>query len=323
MRGTAQPLLIPYSISAGGNTITLSRPLAQETHERANRDGVSTVEALAACLRAKSRTFGVVHAYSTHNLLLRYWLAMAGIETGRDVKLAVVPPAHAVEALASGQIAGFCAGAPWGEIARRAGAGATIATSRDVWQNAPEKALAVRARWAEEMPEALAGAIRALLRAAKFCDSPQNAAYTAALLARRKYLAVDPHAILASLPGGTAPDNGCIFFRGAATFPWRSHGLWFLSQMRRWELVDESVDLRSLAEHVYRPDLYRTAIAGLGEPSPLADWKLEGAHDARWMAEGAPAPIAMPADRFCDGTEFDPTAVPSPAVVTKSALHNL
>ena len=323
MRGTAQPILIPYTISAGGNTVTLNCSLAQETKERANRDGVSTVEALAACLRGRSTTLGIVHAYSTHNLLLRYWLATAGIEAGRDVKLAVIPPAQAVETLTSGQIAGFCAGAPWGEVARRAGVGATIAVSRDIWQNAPEKALAVRARWAEERPEALAGAIRALLRAAKFCDSPENAAYTAALLSRHKYLDVDSHAILAGLPGRTAPDRGCIFFRGAATYPWRSHGLWFLSEMRRWGLVDESVDLRSLAERVYRPDLYRTAIAHLGEPAPVADWKLEGGHDARWTAEAAPAPIAMPADRFCDGTIFDSNAVPPPAEVTKSALHNL
>jgi ABC-type nitrate/sulfonate/bicarbonate transport system substrate-binding protein len=323
VRGTAQPLLIPYTISAGGNTVTLSCALAREANERANRDGVSTVAALATSLRERSTTLGIVHAYSTHNLLLRYWLATVGIEAGRDVKLAVVPPAHAVETLTSGQIAGFCAGAPWGEVARRAGVGATIATSRDIWRNAPEKALAVRARWAEEWPEALAGAIRALLRAAKFCDGPENAAYTAALLSRRRYLDVDPHAILAGLPGGMAPEKGCIFFRGAATFPWRSQGLWFLSEMRRWGLVDESIDLRALTERVYRPDLYRTALAQLGEPVPLLDWKHEGAHDVAWTAEATTAPIAMPADRFCDGAVFDPNAVRPPAVPAKSALHNL
>ena len=212
MRGTAQPILIPYTISAGGNTVTLNCSLAQETKERANRDGVSTVEALAACLRGRSTTLGIVHAYSTHNLLLRYWLATAGIEAGRDVKLAVIPPAQAVETLTSGQIAGFCAGAPWGEVARRAGVGATIAVSRDIWQNAPEKALAVRARWAEERPEALAGAIRALLRAAKFCDSPENAAYTAALLSRHKYLDVDSTLSSPAFPAGRRPIGAASSF---------------------------------------------------------------------------------------------------------------
>jgi len=45
---------------------------------------------------------GIVHAYSTHNLLLRYWLATGGLEAGRDVRLSVVPPAHAALALQSG-----------------------------------------------------------------------------------------------------------------------------------------------------------------------------------------------------------------------------
>jgi NitT/TauT family transport system ATP-binding protein/nitrate/nitrite transport system substrate-binding protein len=324
LRGAAEPLLIPYTISAGGNSVTLTCRLAEEVKDLAARQNLSTVEALAACLRAQSMTFGIVHAYSTHNLLLRYWLATAGIEAGKDVKLAVVPPARAAEALSSGQITGFCAGAPWGEVARRAGTGTTIATSRDIWRNAPEKAFAVRARWAEDHSDLLTGAMRALLRAAKFCDRPENASYTAAVLSRRKYLDVDPHAILASLPGGTAaPDRGCVFFRGAATFPWRSHGLWFLSEMRRWGLVDASLDLRELAERVYRPDFYRAALAPLGEPAPTPDWKPEGEHGAAFTVEAIPAPIVLPPDRFCDGTVFDPDAVPAPAKPARNALHNL
>jgi len=326
-RGTAQPLLIPYAISAGGNTITLSNSLAGEVRARAETEGLTTVQALAACLRARSTTLGVVHAYSTHNLLLRYWLATAGIEAGRDATLAVVPPARAVEALTSGQIAGFCAGALWGEVARRMNAGTTVATSYDIWQHAPEKAFAVSARWAKAHPEALAGAIRALLRASKFCDDPQNAGYTAALLSRRKYLDVDPHAILASLPGVTTAGNGAnkgsVFFRGAATFPWQSHGLWFLGQMRRWGMIEESVVLRTLAEEVYRPDLYRAAVAVLGEHAPVRNWKCEGAHDAPWLADAAPEPLAMPADRFCDGAVFDPdAALPVPPAAMR-AVHNL
>jgi NitT/TauT family transport system ATP-binding protein/nitrate/nitrite transport system substrate-binding protein len=306
VRGAAQPLLIPYTISTGGNTVTLSRSLAQEVRDRANREDLSVVQSLAVSLRARSTTLGVVHAYSTDNLLLRYWLATAGMEAGRDFKLAVVRPARAVEALTKGEIAGFCAGAPWGEVARRTGAGKTVATSRDIWRNAPEKAFTVRARWVEEQPEALASAIRALLRAAKFCDDAENGSYVAALLSRRQYVDVNAHAVLGGLPGGTSPNKGCVFFRGAATFPWRSQGLWFLSQMRRWGLIDENVELRSLTERVYRPDLYRAAIAPLGEPAPVSDWKCEGAHRASWTAEATPAPIAMPEDYFCDGATFDP-----------------
>jgi len=310
LRGRAEPLFIPYAISANGNTVTLSRPLAEAVLETAARRNLPPAQALASCLRQKSAALGVVHAYSTHSLLLRYWLATAGIEAGRDFKLTVVPPERVVEAMRSGQIAGFCAGAPWGEVARRAGWGETIAASRDIWRHAPEKAFAVRARFAEGRQEILGGALRALLRAAKFCDDPKNASYTAALLSRQKYVGVDSHAILAGLPGSSAPETGCVFYRGAATFPWRSHALWFLSEMRRWGLIGASLGLRELVQHVYRPDLYRAALAPTGEPLPASDYKLEGAHDTGFLVAAVPAPIAMPADRFCDGTVFDPEALP-------------
>jgi NitT/TauT family transport system ATP-binding protein/nitrate/nitrite transport system substrate-binding protein len=307
VRGVSQKLIIPCNLSLGGNTVTLSRDLAAQVRSASSRDGLSIAAALAQCLKGRTEPLplGIVHAYSTHNLLLRYWLATAGLEAGREVRLSVVPPARAVEALQSGQIAGFCAGAPWGEIAARAGAGTTVATSDHIWRNAPEKAFAVRARWAEENPDALTGAIRALVRAAQFCDAPENASYTGALLSRQKYLNVDSHAILSSLPGGAIrQDNLSRFWRQAATFPWRSHALWFLRQMARWDLIGD-VDTQVLAARVYRPDLYRAAVTPLGISAPVTDSKSEGAHDAPWQLDGAPSPISMGPDSFCDGAVFE------------------
>ncbi|MBO0734773.1 MAG: ABC transporter substrate-binding protein [Methylocapsa sp.] len=323
LRGRAESLFISYAISAGGNTVTLARLLADRVKDLALRQNLRPVGALALCLREQRVTLGVVHAYSTHNLLLRYWLAAAGIEAGRDFVIAVVPPASAVEALGSGQIAGFCAGAPWGEAARRMGAGENIAASRDVWRHAPEKAFALRARWAETHSGAAAGALRALLRAAKFCDDPQNSSYIAAVLSRRKYLDVDSHTILAGLPGGPNPGTSCTFYRGAATFPWRSHALWFLREMQRWHLIDEAIDLTEQARLVYRPDLYRAALAPLGEPVPVLDSKPEGAHDKAWMVEAVPEEIAMPPDSFCDGAVFGPEALSAAVQPNLIALHNL
>jgi|GEM_PF-71069 len=310
LRGVAQSMLIPYTLSARGNTVTLTSDLAGQVPAQGGRDGLEALPALATCLREKPLTLGVVHAFSTHNLLLRHWLASAGIEAGLDVKLAVVPPSRAVEALREKQIAGFCAGAPWGEVARRAGVGYSIAGSQQIWSHAPEKAFAVRANWAEQNPDALAGALRALNRSSRFCDAPDNAAYIASLLSRRRYLNLDPHAILAALPGGVETASDCVFHRGATTFPWRSQGLWFLSQMRRWSLIDDSIDLRTLVERVYRPDIYRDALSSQGESMPVADWKVEGAHATEWSLEATPQSIAMPMDRFCDGAVFDPATLP-------------
>jgi two-component system, oxyanion-binding sensor len=304
-RGPAEPLIIPYAVSLGGDTITLAKGLAGELREQAR--GAGFAAALAARLKASGGAprLAVVHDYSNHNLLLRYWLAAAGAVAERDYDVIVTPPARTVEALQAEKIAGFCAGAPWGDIAERAGVGVTVATSGDVWRNGPGKALAVRERWSDQNPEALRGLLRALYRAARFCDAPANASYVASLLSRRAWLAVDSHAILSSLPG-TLGRNESRFHRHAATYPWRSHALWFLSQMARWGLIELGLPLRAIAERVYRPDLYAAALAPAGAPIPTVDRKREGDHAADWTLPASPAPIPMSPDPFCDGAVFDP-----------------
>ena len=88
-------------------------------------------------------------------------------------------------------------------------------------------------------------------------------------------------------------------------FPWTSHGLWFLNQMARWDLVGR-LDADSLVARVYRPDIYRAAVAPLGLDVPVSNSKSEGAHDQPWQLEASPHAIAMAADRFCDGKVFAP-----------------
>jgi len=306
LRGPAEPLIIPYAVSLGGDTITLAKGLAGELRNEAREVGFAA--ALAARLSTAAKPFGVVHDYSNHNLFLRYWLAAAGALAERDYTIVVTPPTRTLEALRAGRIAGFCAGAPWGDVAERAGVGVTVATAGDVWRSAPGKALAVRERWSERRPDELAGLVRALYRAARFCDAPANASYVASLLARRAWLAVDSHAILSSLPG-TLGRNESRFHASAATYPWRSHALWFLAEMRRWGLIEPGLPIRAIAERVYRPDFYAAALAPGGAPIPTADRKREGGHETDWSLPATPTPIAMSPDLFCDGAVFDPASV--------------
>jgi len=305
LRGAPQPLVIPYALSLGGNTITLEKRLGDNLRAESGR-GEGMAFALAARLKAGDvAPLAVVHEYSTHNLLLRYWLAAAGALAGRDYELTVVPPARTVEALQSGRIAGFCAGAPWGELAARSGAGVAVATSHDIWRNAPEKALAMRERWVEAHPRAAESLLRALYRAGRFCDAPQNASYLASLLSRRAWLGLDSHAILSSLPGTHGGRALSRFSGPAANFPWRSQGIWFLTQMARWGLVDPDLPFEDIVTRVYRPDLFSAALATVDVSIPSSDRKVEGGHFEPWRLPGAPADLAMEPDLFCDGASFD------------------
>ena len=311
LRGPASGVLIPQSLSLGGSTVTLETSLVRHIAAYlASGKWTSLIKAraFAAALKdnRKKPTLAVAHQYSTQNLLLRYWLAAGGIDP--DVTLTIVPPAQMVEALRSGRIAGFCAGAPWGAIAEKSRLGTTITTSRGIWRNGPEKALAVNQAWAEANPGRLQAAQRALLRAAQFCDAPQNSALIVRNLSADAYLGLQVAAGVSSLSKTSEADSDpfskSLFFRNAATVPWHSHALWFLEQMARWGLIPANTDFKGVAERVYRPDLYAAAApksANLSVPSKM--FKTEG-HAEAWRCAADPSPIDMEPDGFCDGGSF-------------------
>ena len=259
LRGPPARLIVPLGTSQGGNTIVLSA-------EAATAAGMEAGEALPppaagalllAWLRAQPSPprFAVVHAYSTHNLLLRYWLAAIGGDPDRDIETVVVPPEDVVAALAAGGIAGFCAGAPWGGHAEVAGAGRVLLGTSSIWPLHPEKCLAMAEGFAQAAPSAVAALLGALLAAQALCDQPEEAPALAALLARPDGLALPEAACRAVLAGGSARER-IRFHAGAAWFPATAHARWFLGQMRRWGWVDAaSADLEALARQVYRPDL--------------------------------------------------------------------
>jgi two-component system, oxyanion-binding sensor len=257
--GKPTRLLVPLGISLGGNTVVLGRAAADSVPSRPG-SAFEAARRLAAWLRGSPAPprFAVVHAFSTHNLLLRYWLATAGIHPDRDLEIVSVPPEQVVSALAEGRIAGFCAGAPWGGVAEREGAGRVLVGTSTIWPNHPEKCLTVAASWAEAEPDAVQGLLRALLQAGRLCDAPEHSADLAGLLARDPALLLPEGASLESLPGGAGPER-IGFHAHAAWLPRRQHARWFLEEMRRWGWLDARAELTRVAQEVYRPDLLAAA----------------------------------------------------------------
>jgi len=136
----------------------------------------------------------------------------------------------------------------------------------------------------------------------------------AAILARVIYVDVPEEVVRLSLVGsppyapgeaGSESLDYLVYHRYAASFPWRSHAMWFLSQMVRWGQAPRNADF-ALAAEVYRPDLYRIAARQVNQPAPLIDLKREGEHNRPWTLDAATAPITMAADSFLDGAVFDP-----------------
>jgi len=316
-------LVVPIALGTGANTVTVSRPLWGDLARHgslADLEPAGAIAALGRLVRARRATgdrpltFGIVHQHSAHHYQLAYWLAAGGVVPGRDVDLVVVPPSLMPAALASGRVDAFCAGEPWGSVAVAEGVGAILTTNTNIWRGSPEKVLAVRTAWADLAPASLAALVRAVHAACQWCDDSANRGELTALLARPEYLARPAGDILPSLSRTlSAPDGslchvaGLLRFAGhAATFPWTSHAMWFLSQMVRWGEVGLDPDVIDTARRTFRPDLYRLALSDIGVAMPAANAKVEGALVAERGVGSSSGTLTLGPDGFFDGQVFDP-----------------
>ena len=231
------------------------------------------------------------------------------------VTLRVLPPSLMTGALRAGEIDGFIAGEPWSSVAVAEGLGEIAAAGAAIWRRGVEKVLATRADWAEANPEALDRLVRAVTRAAAWCDDPANRDALADLLALPAYVGQPPALIAQALAGRMPLRQGgesvdipdfLVFHRGAANFPWRSQALWIYSQFVRWKMLAASPESERGAAGVFRSDLYRRALAGEAIAMPGASMKVEGALGEPLGAGAYQGSLTLAPDRFFDGRTFDP-----------------
>lgn len=319
----AAPTIVPMALGLGGNAVTVSNALWREMVDagaQPDLDPASAGRALGSALENREKAgkaaprFGIVHPHSGHNYELRYWLAACGIDPDREIEIVILPPPLMADALDAGHIDGYCAGEPWNTAAVAAGVGHIAAVKAAIWKSSPEKVLGVAASWAEAEPEALAALLRALYRAAEWCALSENLLELADILSHPSYLDRPAAWLMPALTGRIGVGDGMTvavedFFMPqakAATFPWKSHALWFYSQMVRWGQVPATPGNAAITRETYRPDLYRAALKPLGVALPGANAKVEGALAAPTPVGSAGASLMLGPDGFFDGKVFDP-----------------
>jgi NitT/TauT family transport system ATP-binding protein len=279
------PIVAPLNLSLNGNAITVSPALhaAIRTEIDDDRpDPMATAQALSRVVATRRRnggeplTFGMTFPFSTHNYQLRFWMAAGGIDPDEDVRLVVLPPPFMVDSIASGQIDGFCVGAPWNSIAVDRGVGQILHFGSDIMQRAAEKVLATRQLWAEKNPQTLAALVRAVFRAAEFVEAAENRDEVARMLSRNEYIGVDAAVVMRTLEGRLkiAPDGAIresgrymLLAKEDASTPDPVQAAWLYAQMVRWRQTPVSAEGLKTAQGVFRSDLYRAALGRDGGPS--------------------------------------------------------
>lgn len=316
-------LAAPFKLNVNGNMLVMASDFAKALEPDIARrlaDPLGTAHDFAAAIGLWRRkpVIGVVHRFSSHALTLRYWLASAGVDPDRDVMMRVLPPSLTVEAMRAGEIDGFIAGEPWGSAAVDAGLAETAAIGERIWRRGVEKVLAFRESWMEENPDSVDRLLRALARAAMWCDNPAHHGELAHLLSQPRYVDQSAELIARALSGNMIARAGeaeivnpdfMLFAREATSFPWRSQALWIYSQLARWGMVEHSADNAAKAGAVFRPDIFRRALADSDAPMPGASMKLEGAVMLPLAVGSRRGELTLGPDSFFDGRIFDPDRI--------------
>ena len=301
-----KPLIIPCSLNRNGQAITLKKDLLAK--------GIKTPEALkphadAARQAGTPLTFAMTFPPGTHAMWMRYWLASGGIHPDKDVTLITIPPPQMVANMKVGKMDGFCVGEPWNARAIADGIGFTAITTQHMWPDHPEKVLGFTEEFAVKNPRTVKAVIRAVVEASQYIDKLENRVHVAEVVSRPQYINTQKDVILGRLLGQYDYGDGrpveqdkyyMTFFDRQTNFPWKSHGIWWLTQFRRWGMVKEGVDYTGLSNRVHRPDIYREVAKEMGLDVPQDDMKEE---------------------KFFDGVAFDPAR---PEEYARAfAVHNI
>ena len=273
LTGVKAQVTVAAGLGANGNTITLSNVLMQEI---GRFKPPLTAAAFAAVVRRRAQqgrrplTLAVVFPFSSHNYLLRHWLAAGGLDPDQDLRLTVVPPPMVAQRLLDGAIDGFCAGEPWGSHAAALGAGRIALSSGDIWPNHPEKVLCFATEHAQRDPESAIACTAAVIAAARWLDEPGNQAEAVAILRRRAFPRLDRAEIAAAFAGMAEglPLAAPLRFHNA-TLPRREQAAWWLRQMRRWGHLPAGIS-NTTALAPWRQELWRAAATRLREAEPPA-----------------------------------------------------
>jgi nitrate/nitrite transport system substrate-binding protein len=235
----------------------------------------------------------------THDLWIRYWLAAGGIDPDKDLSLIVVPPPQMVANMKVGTMDVFCVGEPWNAQLVNQGIGYTAVNTGEIWAKHPEKSFGIRADWADKNPKATQALLMAVLEAQQWCDKPENKEEMCKILGTRAWFNVPVADILPrsrgeidyGVPGKSVAHSPHVmkFWRDSASFPFKSHDLWFLIEDVRWGKFEPTLETKPLIDKVNRADLWREAAAAIGVP-----------------ASEIPATDSRGKETFFDGKIFDP-----------------
>ena len=272
---------IAMMLNVNGQALTLSKDFCGKVGFK-QMNKVAPV--VAAKLKAeKEVTFAMTFPGGTHDLWLRNWLSLAGVNQ-KSVKIITIPPPQMVANMKVGNMDGFNVGEPWGGVAVKQGIGFTQIATQDMWKDHPEKALVVNKDFSAKRKADLVKVMKAVLEACKWLDVPANRKKAAAIIGKAPYVNAPADVIESRLMGDynlgcnqgvEIYDNDYMLFHkgGMVNYPRKSHAIWAMAQYVRFGYLDDAPDYKAIADKLILQDLYEEVAKSMKVKVPTDDMK--------------------------------------------------
>ena len=315
---------MPYLMALG--TITQGKPIPMYILARLNTNGQAISVANAykemkvgldssplkdafskSTASGKELKAAITFPGGNHDLWMRYWLAAGGVDPDSDISVVPVPPPQMVANMKVGNMEAFCVGEPWNAQLVNQKQGYSALVTGDLWKDHPEKAFAMRADWVDKNPNAAKAMLMAVQEAQQWCEKAENKDEMVEIISKQKWFKVPAKDIIERSKGNIDYGDGRIvkdyaykmkFWADNASYPYKSHDLWFLTENIRWGKLPADTDTKKIIDQVNREDLWKEAATALGVP-----------------AAEIPTSTSRGVETFFDGVTFDPE---NPAAYLKS-----
>ena len=264
---------MPIAMSLGLGSTPFSVKLA--SIENNNGQGIAVAKKHLGNVNGpadfKGMTIGIPYDYSSHNLLLRYYLATGGLDPDNDVKLLILPPPDAIAKMSTGQIDAFILPDNFTQRVVQDDIGFIHLLTKDLWAGHPCCAFVAAQNWIDENPNTFRALNKAIIDGATYANNPANRKEIAAAIAPREYLN-QPLPVLEAVMTGKFEDGqgntldipDRIYFD---PYPWKSFASWITTQLVRWDYTSAD-KVAGGGEEFFLTDLARELAQELGVDAP-------------------------------------------------------
>ena len=287
------PMYTLARLNTQGQAISASKELLDEKLTIDNKEGLAKAsKGLGRKIKA-----AVTFPGGTHDLWMRYWMSANGIDPNKDADLVVIPPPQMVANMQTGTMDLFCVGEPWNQRLVNKKLGYTVAQTGELWDKHPEKSFSMRADWVDKNPKAAKALLMAVQEAQIWCQDPANLDEMCEIISKDKYIKAPVADIKPRLAGNVNYGDGrdvknspykMLFWDSNASFPYKSHDTWFVTEDMRWGYLPANTDIDALVNKVNRADLWKEAANAIGQQAAI------------------PASDSRGKETFFDGVVFDP-----------------